>query len=299
MNTRHAAVNLSQVDTRWRKQRCSITALLLLALTVSTAHSQESGAPPHPAKLVNISTRGYVGSSLEALIAGFIVRGEPKEVLIRGLGPSLPFARTLGDPYLALYDGPGPALGYNDDWHDTQDAEISRTGLAPTHPDESASLYEYPDFSYTAVLYSEGRDKGTGLLELYDLDTAADSRLVNLSTRGLVQTGENVLIGGFIIRGSGTLRVLIRAIGPSMADRVDGTLADPVVKLYDEHGTMLAENDNWRSHQEAEIRATTIPPSEDAESAILRDLPAAPYTAIVSGVNGTQGLALVEIYDLN
>jgi hypothetical protein len=134
-------------------------------------------------------------------------------------------------------------------------------------------------------------------VEAYDLNQAVDSKLANISTRGLVQTGDNVMIGGLIVLGQNPVRVIVRAIGPSLP--VSGALADPTLELRDGNGALLAANDNWRSDQEAEIIATTIPPTNDLESAIVRNLAPGNYTAIVPGVNSTTGVAVVEVYDLN
>jgi hypothetical protein len=134
------------------------------------------------------------------------------------------------------------------------------------------------------------------LVEVYDLDRAVDAKLANISTRGVVQTGDDVMIGGFILLGETTQRVIIRAIGPSLP--VDGKLQDPFLELYDSNGTLLQSNDNWRSDQPVEIIATTIPPLDEAESAILRTLTPGAYTAIVRGMSDTTGVALVEVYAL-
>jgi hypothetical protein len=142
---------------------------------------------------------------------------------------------------------------------------------------------------------------GIGLVEAYDLDHTVDSKLANISTRGLVQTGDNALIGGFIVLGASPQKVIVLAIGPSLAKAnppVPGTLADPTLELHNPDGATLASNDNWRDTQEAEIIATTIPPTDDAESAIVATLPPNAYTAIVRGANGTTGVALMEVYAL-
>ena len=138
-------------------------------------------------------------------------------------------------------------------------------------------------------------------MEVYDITPEDEANLVNISTRGLVRTGQDVLIGGFIISGTEPLRVLLRAIGPSMQRNLyyERALEDPTVDLYDQNGALIGRNDNWRSNQEAEIRATPIPPEDDRESAILTELTPAAYTAIVRGVNDTSGLGLVEVYALN
>ena len=138
---------------------------------------------------------------------------------------------------------------------------------------------------------------GIGLVEAYDLDRLADSKLANISTRGLVQTDDNVLIAGMIVLGQDPLRVIVRAIGPSL--NISGKLADPTLELRDGNGGLIRSNDNWRSDQEAEIIATTIPPSNDLESAIVQTLTPGNYTAILRGVNGTTGIAVVEAYGLN
>jgi hypothetical protein len=151
--------------------------------------------------------------------------------------------------------------------------------------------------SYTVILRGKNDTTGIGVFEAYDLDQTADSQLANVSTRGFVQTGDNVLIGGVIVLGQNPRRVIMRAIGPSLS--VAGRLGDPTLELHDGNGALIVANDNWRSDQEAEIIATTIPPSNDLESAIVRNLTPGNYTAIVRGVNGATGIAVVEAYGLN
>ncbi len=152
---------------------------------------------------------------------------------------------------------------------------------------------------YTAIVRGVNNGTGIGVVEAYDLDRTVDSKLANISTRGFVQTGDNVLIGGFIVVGQDPLQVIVRALGPSL--NVSGKLADPTLELRDGNGVLIRSNDNWRSDQQAEIIATGIPPANDLESAIVETLPAngALYTAIVRGVNGTTGVAVVEVYALN
>ncbi len=146
-----------------------------------------------------------------------------------------------------------------------------------------------------------GGTTGVGLVEAYDLDQAADSELANISTRGFVDTGDNVMIGGFIIgpEDLGDTTVLVRAIGPSLGNfGVNNALQDPVLELFDGNGATIAMNDNWRDTQESEITATGLMPTDDAESAILQTLAAGGYTAIVRGVADTTGVGLVEVYRL-
>ena len=153
--------------------------------------------------------------------------------------------------------------------------------------------------SYTTILSDANGDTGIGLVELYATDPSAPANPINISTRGLVQTGDNVMIGGFIIGGSQTRHLLLRAIGPSLgAAGVTDPLLDPTLELHDGNGALISSNDNWRDTQEAEIAATGIPPNDDRESAILMDLVPSSYTAIVRGANGTTGVALVEAYDI-
>jgi hypothetical protein len=137
---------------------------------------------------------------------------------------------------------------------------------------------------------------GIGVAEIYDLDRVADSKLANISTRGFVQGGDNVMIGGFIVVGQNPQKVIIRAIGPSLP--VDGKLADPTLDLVDSNGIVVRSNNNWKDSQRAEVEASTVPPTNDLESAIVETLQPAAYTAIVRGAGGTTGIALVEVYAL-
>lgn len=254
--------------------------------------------------LANISTRLRVETGSNVLIGGFIVSGtQPKKVIVRAIGPSLPVVGKLADPTLELHDAAGRTLATNDNWktRDTggsQQAEIQATTIPPSNDLESAIVRTLPanNASYTAVVRSKDGTAGIGLVEVYDLDRTVDSKLANISTRGLVKTGNDVMIGGFIVLGSNPQKVIARAIGPSLP--LAGKLANPVLELRDRNGTLLDRNDNWRSTQQAEIIATTIPPSNDLEAAIVRTLPPGPYTAIVSGAGGTTGVALVEVYAL-
>ena len=247
--------------------------------------------------LANISTRLRVETGDNVLIGGFIVTGTAsKKVLVRAIGPSLPVAGSLADPQLELHDGSGQLIASNDNWQEAPNKQEIIDSIPPTNDLESAILSPLSPGLYTAIVTGANSTTGVALVEAYDLDRTVDSKLANLSTRGLVQSVDNVMIGGFIAVGADPLKVLVRAIGPSLS--VAGTLANPTLELHDANGLLLASNDNWRSDQEAEIIATTIPPSNDMESAIVATLPPAAYTAIVRGVNGTTGVALVEVYAL-
>ena len=194
---------------------------------------------------------------------------------------------------------PGDLIAVNDNWRSDQEAEIIATTIPPGNDLESAIVTTLPAglSAYTAIVRGVNNGTGVGLVEAYDLNRTVDSKLGNISTRGLVQTGDNVLIAGTIVVGQVSQKVIVRGIGPSL--NITGKLEDPILELRDTNGQLIASNDNWRTDQEAEIIATTIPPSNDLESAIVRTLAPSNYTAIVRGVNGTTGIALVEAYGLN
>jgi hypothetical protein len=257
---------------------------------------------PSPSTLANISTRLRVETGDNVLIGGFIITGtQPKKVIIRAIGPSLPLAGALADPVLELRSSSGSLILSNDNWRSNQEAEIIATTIPPSNDLESAIVATLPanGSHYTAIVRGVNDGTGIGVVEAYDLNHAVDSKLANISTRGLVQTGDNVLIGGMIVLGQNPLRVIVRAIGPSLSSFFTGALADPTLELRDGNGGLIDSNDNWRSDHEQEIIATTVPPTNDMESAIVRNLAPGNYTAIVRGVNDTTGVAVVEAYNLN
>lgn len=260
---------------------------------------QPEGGPP--GFLGNISTRVRVQAGDNVTIGGFVITGtQPKNVIVRAIGPSIStfLPDALADPVLELRDSSGSLIRSNDNWRSDQEAQIIATGLPPSNDLESAIVATLPanGSTYTAIVRGVNSGTGIGLIEAYDLDQAVDSKLANISTRGLVQTGDNALIGGFIVLGQSPLRVIVRAIGPSLP--LPGTLADPTLELYNSNGDLLGVNDNWRSDQEAQIMASGLAPSNDLESALLPTLTPGPYTAVVRGKNGTTGVALVEAYSL-
>lgn len=264
-----------------------------------------SGFQPNPAtgQLLNISTRLRVGTGEDVLIGGFIITGtQPKRIIVRAIGPSLSsLPGALGDPILELRDSSGSLIASNDNWRSDQEAEIIATSIPPDNDSESALVATLPaqNSAYTAIVRGVNNGTGVGLVEVYDLAPTLDSKPANISTRGLVQTGDNVLIGGLMILGQNPLSVIARAMGPSLP--MPGTLGDPTLSLHDGNGALIAFNDNWRSEQEAEIVATGIPPNNNLESAIVATLPAngAFYTAIVRGQDGASGVGLIEFYALN
>ena len=278
-------------------------ARLLLAVVALIAVAPAAPAQQNSPRLANISTRMRVETGDNVLIGGFIVTGtEPKKVILRAIGPSLEnagVAGALADPTLELFRE-NTSLGFNDNWKDAAErAEIEGSTIAPGNDSESAIVRKLAPGAYTAVMRGKGDTTGVGLVEVYDLDPGADSKLANISTRGSVQTGDNVMIAGTIAVGEAgsSQRVLVRAIGPSLP--VAGGLADPTLQLVNGNGVVVRSNDNWRSDQEAPIRASTIPPRDELEAALVETLQPGSYTAIVRGAGGSTGVALVEVYALN
>ena len=274
--------------------------------------SEEFSTSPPPGSALNISTRLPVGQGQDVLIGGFIIQGPaPKRVLIRALGPSLAANGVQGallDPRVALFDSSGTNIGNNDNWRSTQAGgvipsnqaiDIEASTIAPTNNAEAAMLVELPAGAYTAVVSGVSGGTGVALIEVYDLDGTATSTLANISTRGFIQTGDNVMIGGFIFGGgTGATKVLVRGIGPSLAaGGVENPLADPTLELFNGNGDSVAVNDNWQDTQKSEIEATGLQPTNAAEATILMiNPPRGPYTAAVRGKNGTVGVGVVEAY---
>jgi len=224
----------------------------------------------------------------------------------------------LFNPILELHDGTGALIASNDNWTHTiiggiitsdQVPDIRNSGYAPSDGRESAIIADLAPDNYTAIVRGVNNTTGVGLVEVYDLSGDASSILGNISTRAFVQTGDNVMIGGFIVQGTAAKRVIVRAIGPSLSQYgVPDAMVNPTVELYDANGALIASNDNWRttiiggiitSDQVAHIRNSGYAPGDGRESAIIVELPAGNYTAILRGVNNTTGVALVEAYDLD
>jgi hypothetical protein len=252
-----------------------------------------------PALLANISTRLATQTGDNVLIGGFIITGtQNKKVIIRALGPSLPVNGKLADPRLELHNAAGAIIASNDNWRDAANKqEIIDSTIAPTNDKESAVLTSLAPGAYTAIVSGVGNITGVALVEVYDLDTAADSRLANIATRGLVQTGDNVLIGGFIAVGKLPQRIIVRAIGASLT--LTNKLVDPLLELHDPNGGLLAANNDWSTDYPEAIAATSLAPSDAKEAAIVATLLPGAYTAIVRGVNGATGVGVVEVYGLN
>ena len=258
----------------------------------------------------NISTRLPVGTGDNLLITGFIIQGpagSTKKVLVRGIGPSIPLNGVLADPTLELRDSGGALLASNDNWRTTQIgglitadqvAEIQAANLAPTNDAESTLIATLAPGSYTAQIRGANNTTGIGVAQAYDLSLTSPAKLANVSTRGFVQAGDNLMIGGFIIV-NGPLRVVVRGIGPSLIPfGIPNALADPTLELRDGNGALVLANDNWRQTQEAELTATGLQPSNDLESALVMTLQPGGYTALLRGTNNGVGVGVLEVFAL-
>jgi hypothetical protein len=230
------------------------------------------------------------------MIGGFVIQGSrAKKIIIRALGPSTHLPGALANPTLELHDKTGAILKSNDNWRSSQAQEIIATGIPPANNFESAMVVTLPtNSSYSAIVRGANNTTGVALLELYDLDSAdpANSKLANISTRGHVGTGNDILIGGFIVLQPQTKNVVVRAIGPSSG--VPGALANPSLELRNGNGALLASNDNYS--YDYYVSLNHLVPRDTRESALSRILAPGNYTAIVKGVNNTSGIALVEAY---
>lgn len=243
------------------------------------------------------------------MIAGFIITGTlSKKVVLRGLGPSLQdmnVAGFLADPVLELRRSDGTLLLGNDDWQDdsAQAAQIQAAGLAPARSQESAIVVTLVPGTYTAIVRGRNNTAGVGLVEVYDIGNS-ESQLANISTRGFVQSQENVMIGGFTLAGAGnSTRIAVRALGPSLSDfGLSSVLQDPTLELRDSNGSLLVSNDNWTDEaaSAAELTANGLALPNPKESGIFSGhMPPGQFTVVVAGKNGGIGTALIEIYNLN
>ena len=260
--------------------------------------------PAPPARLANLSARGDVSAADDPLIGGFIIDGSvPRRVFVRGVGTRL-YGRglregALADPAIELRDSEGRLVAANNDWQDTQRAEIVEEGFLDMAPNEAAILARLEPGAYTFII--RGQDNGTGIAaaEAYDLEPRTGGQLANLSARARVLAGDRVLIAGVILAGGGggNSRILIRALGPSLAPGVV-PLLDPTIAVYDSDGTLIVANDNWKDSQREEMERTGMAPPNDLEAAIIADLPPGAFTAVVEGKTPTPGVSVVETYNL-
>jgi hypothetical protein len=241
------------------------------------------------------------------MIGGFIIINSPTSVVLRGIGPSLAnygISGVLSDPMLELRGSSGVVIVQNNNWQDdpSQAAQISGAGLGLQSPLESGIATMLAPGAYTAVLSGVNQTSGVGLVEAYNTGSTSSGFLGNISTRGFVQTGNDVMIGGFILSGSsGTARVALRGIGPSLAQSgINNVLPDPILELHDSFGTTLASNDNWMDNatSAALLSANGLALPNSLEAGIFITLPPGAFTAILSGKNGGTGVGLVEVYNL-
>lgn len=277
---------------------------------------------PKKGRLINLSVRSRAGTGDQTLIAGFIISGAgPKPVMLRGTGPTLTnFGVTgvLADPKLDLFEG-SASVQNNDTWNTSPNlaaivaAHGDKLGAFTLDNKDTVLLASLNPRDYTAQITGVGGATGVALVELFDADTAqpgtaefdAQPRLVNLSARTQVGTGDNVLIAGFIINGNVPKRVMIRGTGPALQNfGVAGTLADPLLRLFDAGGHVIAENDSWSTS--ANVNDITAVHGDklgtftldNKDAVLVVTLTPGSYTAQVSGVNSGTGVALVEVNDL-
>jgi arylsulfate sulfotransferase len=269
-------------------------------------HLENTKFPTVGPQALNLSTRGVVSIGDNVLIGGFIITGtEPKTIVLRALGPSLSsfgLSGVLRDPVLSVYNSSRTLIATNDSWQmDPGQAEITANGLAPANLLESATLQTLAPGAYTVIVRGKDPTPGTALVELYDFSPLSNSTLKNMSTRGSVDTGDNVLISGFIVGDVDSATVVVRALGPSLTSLgVSGALSDPTLTIYDSTGAAIATNDNWQDNVNAvDVRRNGLAPPNPSESALVLHLPAGAYTAIVRGANGSTGVALAEVYTLH
>lgn len=276
------------------------------AYNSSPLHLENIHFPTVGPQALNLSTRGEIASGDDVLIGGFIVTGTAsKEVVLRALGPSLAssgLSGALADPVLTLYDASGAIIATNDDWNDDAGAqELTARQLAPTDSAEAATVQYLSPGAYTVVVMGKDSAAGIGLVEAYDLSPSASSKLANMSTRGLVGTGDDALIAGFIVGDVANATVAVRALGPSLASHnISEPLANPSLAIYDRNGITLATNDNWQDDSnQIDLQQNGLAPTDPTEAATILYLPAGAYSAIVSGADGGTGVGLVEVYDLD
>lgn len=254
-----------------------------------------------------MSTRMRVQTGDNVGIGGFIITGSvPKRVILRAIGPSLTafgVPDALPDPVMELH-GQGFVAMINDNWRDTQEAEIQATGIAPSNDLESAIVVTLDPGAYTAIVRGNGGTSGVALIEIYDLNQGVTSKLANLSTRAFVSTGDNVVIAGFLLSQPGLPdRIVVRGVGPSLAPGlfpVSAVLADPTLELRDNNGALVLVDNDWQDDpaQATQITAAGLALSNAREAGIAATLSPGLYTALLQGNFGGTGIGVVEIYDL-
>ena len=277
----------------------NVLASVAAALLATAPGLQVTAATP--ANLIGtLSTQAHVGSGANVLVSGFVIVGSgSKQVLIRGLGPSLSVSAPLADPLLELYSADGLVSASNDNWKDAQRGAVEQTGHAPRSDAESAILITLGPGNYTVILRGKNDSIGVGKIDIIDVDSTTSAELENISTRALVAAGDKLLAGGFVINGAQSRKVIIRGIGPSLAAAfVDGPMSNPTLQLRDSSGNALVFNDNWEDTQRDAIIDAAMAPTDARESAIVATLTPGAYTAELIGACRGGGVALVEVYDL-
>jgi hypothetical protein len=322
--TRAGIAPYSDLVTAWQAARESLTQVPVTSLRAQTSDPDRdgedtqselaSGRDPNnfasvarTGKELDISTRLRVETGQHVGIGGFIISGStPKKVIVRALGPSLAqfgVPGVLQDPVLELYNASNQRIAFNDNWKNAQQSEIQASGYAPGNDREAAIVLTLAPGNYTAIVRGVNTTVGTALLEVHDLAQSSASLLANISTRGVVGTDANVMIGGFIVggglgaNGDGSSKVLVRALGPELTSfGISDALQDPKMDLFDGNGNLIASNDNWKASQQTAIQATGLAPRDEREPAILTTLIQGNWTAIVRGKNNTTGVGLIEVY---
>ena len=295
-----AAPGADSTFAGWSGGGCSGTAQCTVTMSAITSVTATFTSTANPPRLANISTRGPVLTGDNVMIGGFIIGGaSPKTVVVRARGPSLAAAgvpNVLANPTLNLYSG-STLLASNDDWQTAANqATLQASGFAPSSPQEAAVYTTLNPGAYTAIVSGAGGTTGVGIVEVFEVD-ALTVPLINISTRGAVQTGDNVMIGGFIIQGSGPQTVVVRARGPSLAAAgVPNVLANPVLSLYS-GASLIGSNDDWQTaSNQATLLSSGFAPASLLESAIYITLNPGAYTAIVQGAGGATGVGIVEVF---
>jgi PKD repeat protein len=269
-------------------------------------------------RIVNFSARAVSGPGDQTLIVGFVISGDGKNLLIRGIGPTLTtlgIANALADPMLTLFGRTG-AVATNDDWQITSAGQATGTQIAATGAQvgafslasgskDSALLFTVNNGVHTTSMVRPNSTTGVALTEVYDIDTAIGARLVNVSARMNVTAGEGTLIAGLVIAGNTPKKVLIRGVGPTLASfSVAGVLPDPKITVFS-RGIEIASNDNWETgtSSAANIMAAAVQVGAFAlqagskDASLLITLEPGAYTVHVNGAGTTTGVALIEVYD--
>lgn len=309
----NGSANVTVPNIATTTARIKVEAVGNIFFDISDANFTITGNGAIPGFVGNVSTRLPVGTGDNVLIEGFIVQGtagSTKKIVVRAIGPSLiPFgiADALTNPTLAIFDASNAQIASNDDWKSTQIggiitgdqvAEINGSGVAPTNDAESAIVADLTPASYTAVVRGANNGVGTAVVDAYDLSSGSAAKLANVATRGLIQPGDKLLIGGFIVQ-NGSVQVVVRAIGPSLAPfGITNALPDTTLQLRNQNGDIVRENDDWMTDQKTELEATGLQPTDAREAALVQTIAPGQYTAQVRGKPEATGIGVVQVYFL-